>query len=275
MSKQLDIGVVTDEVSRDLAEALDVSRSWGLSQFELREGSERRFPYFTNAEARLVEDALRDGAEITAVSPGILKGHVDETKKLHRELEEVLPRAIERAVRFEAPLLVVFGFTRADDEPDANRVKAMRAFEQVAEATAKAGLTVAIENEPNFWIDRPKATAAMLDEIDHPALKINWDPANQHWGGRRPTRAGFEALLPHLANVHAKDYTPDDPNVPWRPIGEGITPWGEIMHWIVAETDLAHVTLETHCPPLVENSRASLKTLRELVDAATESQTSR
>ena len=273
MSDKLDIGVVTDEVSRDLAEALEVSRSWGLSRFELREGRERRFPYFTDDEVRLVEAVVRDGAKITAVSPGILKGHVDDTAQLERELEEILPRAIERAVQFEAPLLVVFGFARYDGEPDANRVKAMRAFERVAEAASEAGLTVAIENEPNFWIDRPEAAAAMLGEIDHPALKINWDPANQHWGGQRPSREGFEALRPHIANVHAKDYTPDDPDVPWRPIGQGITPWDDILRWIATDTELAHVTLETHCQPLIENSRESLKVLRTLIEDAAETHT--
>lgn len=267
----LDIGVVTDEVSRDLAEALAVSRSWGLSQFELREGCEQRFPFFTDAEVRWVEDALRDGAAITAVSPGILKGHVDEERKLRRELDEVLPQAIEMAVRFECPVLVVFGFARYEGEPASNRTKAMQAFAHVAERAAEAGLTVAVENEPNFWIDRPEAAAAMLDEIGHPALKINWDPANQHWGGQRPERVDFEALRPHIANVHAKDYTPDDPDVPWRPIGDGITPWDKILRWIIQDTDLAHITLETHCQPLIENSRTSLTALRDLIAAAAES----
>lgn len=270
-SNPLDIGVVTDEVSRDLAEALDVSRSWGLSRFELREGSERRFPFFTDTEVRLVEEVVRDGAEITAVSPGILKRPVDDEKRLRRELNEILPRAIENARRFGCPRLVVFGFARYEGEPPENRARAMHAFEQVAEHAAEADMMVAIENEPNFWIDRPRAAAAMLEEIGHPALAINWDPANQHWGGQRPRRDGFEALRPHIANVHAKDYTPDDPDVPWRPIGEGITPWGEILRWIIEDTELDHVTLETHCTPLIENSRQSLDALQALIEAASPS----
>lgn len=265
---ELDIGVVTDEVSRDLAEALEVSRAWGITRFELREGRKRRFPFFTGDEVRLIDEALRDGAEITAVSPGILKGHVDDEERLRRELDEILPRAMEKARRFDCPRLVVFGFARYDGEPSSNRLRAMRAFERVAERAAAADLTVAIENEPDFWIDRPQPAAAMLNEIDHPALTINWDPANQHWGGQRPAYDGFRALCPHVANVHAKDYTPDDPDVPWRPIGEGVTPWDEIVRWIVEETELAHVTLETHCRPLVDNARRSLDALRALIEAA-------
>lgn len=265
---ELDIAVVTDEVSRDLAEALAVIRSWGITRFELREGRERRFPFFTGDEVRLVDEVLRNGAEITAVSPGLLKGHVDDEARLRRELEEILPRAIEKAKRFESPLLVVFGFARYEGEPPSNRLRAMRVFERVAEQAAAADLTVAIENEPDFWIDRPEAAAALLEEIDHPALAINWDPANQHWGGQRPEYDGFQALRPYIANLHVKDYTPDDPDVPWRPIGDGITPWNEIVRWVAEETDLAHVTLETHCEPLVENSRQSLDALQALIETA-------
>lgn len=265
---ELDIGVVTDEVSRDLAEALEVSREWGITRFELRAGGEERFPFFTDREVRLVDEVIRDGAQITAVSPGLLKGPVDEEGRLHRELEDVLPRAIERARRFECPRLVVFGFARYEGEPSSSRRRVMQAFERVAERAAAADLTVAIENEPGFWIDRPEPAAALLDEIDHPALTVNWDPANQHWGGLRPDRDGFETLRPHLSNVHAKDYTPDDPDVPWRPIGEGITPWREILSWIMEDTTLGHVTLETHCKPLIENSRTSLTALRRLLDDA-------
>lgn len=268
----LDIGVVTDEVSLDLAEAFEVSREWGLGRFELREGSEQRFPFFTDREVGLVDEVVRRGGQITAVSPGILKGPVADEERLARELEEILPRAIERARRFECPRLVVFGFRHYHGEPASNRIRVMQAFERVAECAAAADLTVAIENEPDFWIDRPESSAALLDEIDHPALTVNWDPANQHWGGLRPEREGFEALCTHISNVHAKDYTPDDPDVPWRPIGEGITPWDEILTWIIEDTSLDHVTLETHCEPLVENSRASLDVLQSLVADATASQ---
>jgi len=265
---ELDIGVVTDEVSHDLAQAFEVSREWGITRFELREGGEERFPFFTDREVRLVDEVIRDGAQITAVSPGILKGTVAEEERLHRELEDVLPRAIERAKRFECSRLVVFGFARYEGEPSSNRGRVMQAFERVAERAAAADLTVAIENEPDFWVDRPEPAAALLDEIDHPALTVNWDPANQHWGGLRPDRDGFETLRPYLSNVHAKDYTPDDPDVPWRPIGEGITPWREILSWIMEDTTLKHVTLETHCKPLIENSRTSLRALRRLIDDA-------
>ena len=268
LDRSLAIGVVTDELSRVLPAALELARSWGLARFELREGQQRRFPYFTPDEMAAVEAALRDGAQVTAVSPGVFKGHADDDLRLQRELDEVLPLAIERAVQLACPLIIVFGFERYRGEPEANRTRAMKAWEAVAQQAAEAGLRVAIENEPNFWIDRPETSVNLLGEINHPALRLNWDAANVHWGGRRPTSADVETVRPYLANVHVKDFSPDHPEAPWVPIGDGATPWAELFGAIARKTDLGHVTLETHCKPLKENSRRSLEAMRRLLSSA-------
>ena len=264
MNRNLQIGIVTDEVSRDLAEALEIARSWDLSLFELREGGEGRFPDFTDDEVRLVDELIQSGGRITAVSPGILKGNVADWQNIRRELDDVLPRSIELAQRFECPLMIVFGFERApDDERDRTLVSDV--LTEVAETAAAADLTVAIENEPNFWFDRPDTSAELLAEIGHPTLRLNWDPANQHWGGSLPTYDDFLVLQRYIANLHVKDIDPDEPASPWRPVGTGSTPWRQILRWIINETDLEHVTIETHCEPLVESSRRSVETVREIV----------
>ncbi len=261
----LDIGIVTDEISRDLAEAFSLGTSWEITRFELREGGERRFPHFTREEIHLVEGIVREGGEITAVSPGILKGAADDEARIKQELERVLPRSLELAGRFGCRTVIVFGFERYDGEPQSNRARVLRAFERAAEQAAAAGMQVLVENEPNFWVDRPADEAALLSELDHPQLGANWDPANAVWGGATIDRAGFEAISPFLRNLHVKDYDPEDSETLWKPIGQGRVPWQEILRWIAEETDLPHVTLETHCEPLKENTRRSLDALRDML----------
>jgi sugar phosphate isomerase/epimerase len=261
-ARPLDIGVVTDEVSRDLAEALDVSAGWGLTRFELREGADARFPFFRPDEVTRVDEAVRAGNRITAVSPGLFKGAADDAARLRRELDEVLPRTLDLAARFACPVLIVFGFERYAGEPAANRLRVQQALALAADAAAQAGLVVAVENEPNFWVDRPRETAALLGEVGHPALKANWDPANLQWGGFLPLHEDFLDLRPYIANLHVKDYAPSHPERPWPPVGQGEMAWPEMLRWVAEETDLAHVTLETHCLPRIESSRQSLEALR-------------
>lgn len=263
--RPLEIGVVTDEISRDLTESFELCRRWNLERIELREGSEARFPGFTQAEIQQIEEAIEDGFSVTAVSPGTFKGAADDASAIQHELREVLPRSIDLALQFGCPMIITFGFERYKGESETNRARAMKALEQAAERTWAEGLVLAVENEPDFWVDDAADEAEMFEEIGHPGLKANWDPANSHWGGRLPTREGFDALRPHIVNVHVKDFTPDDPDVPWRPVGKGQTPWSDYLQWVADDTEIEHVTIETHAPPLIENTRDSLAALREML----------
>ena len=263
--RAIELGVVSDEISRDLKESLQLCREWDLKRIELREGSEARFPGFTTAEVGLIEEALADGFSVTAVSPGIFKGHADDDSTIRRELEEVLPRTIDMALQFGCPLVITFGFERYASESARNRVRAMKALEKAADLAWAEGLLVGVENEPDFWVDAAVEEAQMLEEIGHPGLKANWDPANSHWGGTLPTREGFDALKPHIVNVHVKDFTPSDPKVPWRPVGQGETPWADYLNWVIEDTEVPHVTIETHAPPLIENTRDSVTALRRML----------
>ena len=264
-TKAPDIGILTDEVSLDLTEAFELCHTWGITRFELREGTEQRFPFFTTDDISRVDAAIRAGARITAVSPGLFKGAADDDIRVNRELDEVLPRSLELADRFGCPVLIVFGFERHEGEHPSSRSRAQQALARVAEAASDAGMVVAVENEPNFWIDTPAETIDLLDEIAHPLLRINWDPANLVWGGYTPTYDDFTALKPFITNVHVKDYAPGNPEQPWPPVGQGEMAWPEMLRWIAEDTDLTHVTLETHCLPRIESSKQSLDALREIL----------
>src|SRR5690606_31683856 len=112
-------------------------------------------------------------------------------------------------------------------------VAAQRAFADAAELTSAAGMTLAIENEPNFWIDGPEGSVALLEEIGHPGIRLNWDPANRIWGGSTVTRDDFDVLKPLIANIHVKDFDPADPAAPWVPVGSGTIDWAEILSWVM------------------------------------------
>ena len=260
----IDIGIVTDEVSRNLEEALEVCHEWGITHFELREGSTGRVPALTPDEVQRIDRLIEDNGSITAISPGIFKGHIEDTSRWITEAEDTFPRTIEMAQRFACSTLIAFGFEECDDSRE-SRLQVLRAFEAIAEQAASADMRVAIENEPGFWIDRPEETVSLLEELGHPALKLNWDAANLHWGGREPNDEAIDQLKDHIINLHVKDYAPGAPENPWKPLGEGIVPWKELLPVILEYIPLSHVTLETHCEPLIENSRKSLAYLLKLI----------
>ncbi|NNE34875.1 MAG: sugar phosphate isomerase/epimerase [Rhodothermales bacterium] len=265
----LDIGFVTDEVSRDLKESLGICDSWGIRLFELREGQSQRFPFFSPDEIDTVHRALERGSRITAVSPGTFKSPVEDVEAIEHDLTVKLPAALKLAKQFDCDRMIVFGF-EAREKSNESREKVLDVMRRACDLASASDITLAVENEPAFWFDAAQECVNLLQEVDHPALKLNWDPANMHWGGHCPTKSDFETVRPYMVNLHVKDYTPDDAQMPWRPVGEGVTPWKEILTWICEARDegwqLDHLTIETHYIPAEEGSRISLANVRNLLE---------
>jgi hypothetical protein len=74
-----------------------------------------------------------------------------------------------------------------------------------AECAAEAGVTILLETHPDLAThgDDSKATLAA---VDHPALKINFDPANIYfYNQKRDAVRELEAIAPHVGGVHLKE----------------------------------------------------------------------
>ena len=127
-----------------------------------------------------------------------------------------------------------------------------------------ADITLAVENEPGFWCDTGAATAAILREVGSAHLRANWDPCNAYGTPERPYPDGYEALSGLIANVHAKD-TRKGALIQCVPIGDGTIDWTGQVRALLRDRIVPHITIETHCLPLVENSRRNVETLRALM----------
>ena len=73
-SMPLQVGIVSDEISRDFREALRVGMPLGLRRYEIRNLAAGRAPVCGDAAMRETERIAREeGVEITALSPGLFK----------------------------------------------------------------------------------------------------------------------------------------------------------------------------------------------------------
>ena len=77
---------------------------------------------------------------------------------------------------------------------------------------------------------------------------------------------GYRALKPWITNVHVKD-TIAGALVQCVAVGEGVVDWPGQLRALAADRIVGHVTIETHCPPLVEKSRQNLETVRGILEA--------
>ena len=106
----LQVGIVSDEISRDFREALRIGIPLGIRRYEIRNLAAGRAPVCGDAAMRETERIAREeGVEITALSPGLFK-YTHSAIEFRREMAEVYPLAVEWALRWKLPGLIVFGF---------------------------------------------------------------------------------------------------------------------------------------------------------------------
>lgn len=258
----LDLGIVSDEIALDFGEALVHGLKWGIRIYELRCLRTGRVPSVDASELvglrRLVADS---GVSISALSPGIFKHPVSNKRELELELSETLPRSLSMAAEFGASLLIVFGFKMDDQDRNVQTSLAVEYMARAVEEAKKAGIRIAIENEPGFLCDSGANTAKFIRRVGSPFLGANWDPCNGYGTSEQPYPEGYRALKEHIVNVHVKD-TKKGSLIQCVPVGEGMIDWKGQIRSLLEDRIVRHVTIETHCLPLVENSQRNVDTLR-------------
>ncbi|MDX2040334.1 MAG: sugar phosphate isomerase/epimerase [Acidobacteriota bacterium] len=209
----MNLGIVADEISRDFRQASQIGLAAGLRRYEIRFLQSGRAPMCDPAELLEIERICDgEGLEITALSPGLFKW-TDSVEKFRKEMNEVFPRSVELAKRWNLSALIVFGFCKPEaTEEIADLISSDNppnwVIDSLAEAGAKAeevGLRLLIEAEPVCWADTGIATAKLIRSANSSAIGINYDPCNVAWMMRRDPIDEFDLVAPFIANVHLKD----------------------------------------------------------------------
>jgi sugar phosphate isomerase/epimerase len=263
----MNIGIVTDEISPDMSEAIRYGTSWGIRHYELRMVGTNRVP---NLPEKDVEEILRLKKEhnliFTAISPGLFKISLNDEEALSREVEQTLPATFQFAERIGTNKIIVFGFKRYENEPQTNISRVVEILKRVAVEAERRGFIIAIENEPGFWCNSGSNTAKILQMVNSHALGANWDPANAMGTDEAPYPDGYNAIKPFIKNLHVKD-TAKGALVECVPVGDGVIDWNGQLRAVVQDGMLSHVTIETHCLPLVEQSKKNVDRVHAMLDA--------
>jgi sugar phosphate isomerase/epimerase len=259
------IGIVTDEISPNIREAIKLGMDWGIQDFEFRTSQSGRVPEISTEDFNALLECQRDyGIRITALSPGTFKIPVDDRAGIHRDLHGILPTTLALAQKFHTPTVITFGFIRSPRGTPDEFSRAVQILTEAAKLAELEGITLAVENEPGFLADTGENTANLLSAVSSKALRANWDPGNALGAQPYPFPDGYAFVKPWIANMHVKD-TEKDSTLACVPIGEGKIDWEGQLRAVVADGILTHVTIETHCLPLIENSKKNVETVKRLL----------
>lgn len=262
-TSRIAIGAITDEFSPALEVALDAMAPLGLTGVELRVVDGKNILDLDDEE---IEQARRKiqarGMRVVAIASPVLKCTLPDAPAVDSRFQQdtfnsrhqyadqprLAQRAFAIASRLDAPIVRVFSFWRTID-PAQCFDRIVSALGQLAEDAARAGLVVGLENEHACNIATAEETTRLMDALDHPALRIVWDPANALVAGERPYPDGYDRLpVRRIAHVHAKDCVVDGHTVTWGPLGDMAVDWRGQIAALMRDGYHGAIHLETHWP---------------------------
>ncbi len=131
----------------------------------------------------------------------------------------------EIAATLGAPTVRVWAGSKGTEASDeAHREQIVLALR---EACRIASATVSLEFHGGTLTDTLDSTVRLVQEIDHPALRLYWQPVPD-----RPHTERLEelkAVLPHLTNLHVFQWTKPEAVILRHPLAEGEAEWPDYL----------------------------------------------
>lgn len=266
------LGVIADEMHDDLATALAEIRALGCRYVELQIFDGKTVAELSEGELDRAKELLNEhGLAVSAIGSQFLKPiQVEDDAAFERELE-LLRASIRVAGELGAPIVRSYSFRRdgmvglgnpslrppRGGEIPAPRLAQIAAkLRRAAQIAADAGLVLGLENVRSCWANTGWNAGAILDAVDHPALRAMWDPANDFVSGGDPNGEGYRAVRGRICLVHVKDAHVVDPATgltAWDAVGKGEVDWAEQFRLLKRDGYTGTLSIETHWHPAGPN----------------------
>ncbi len=270
---QFKLGIITDEVTQDLQQALVWAKGFGLNWVELRFVWGKYVTEFTGDEVKRAQDLLaKYGMKVSVVDSPYFKTLLpgttskfsdaknDPMQSDFAQQEAVLERAFARARGFGTDKVRIFAFLRVA-EPKSVFERVAKELERTASVAQREGMRVVLENEFSCNVATGAESAAMLKAVKAPALGLNWDPGNAFAAGeKKPYPDGYDVLdKRRIWHMHLKDAQDDRPGEEstWRPIGGGKIDYLGQFRAALKDGYDGTMSLETHYQNAAKNKEAS------------------
>lgn len=256
------LAAITDEFSPDdFDAALEGMARAGLTGAELRVIGGRNAIDLSNEEIRAARAAVEArGMRVVGLASPLLKCVLPDAPPLDSRVQQdvfgsaytfedqprLTKRAFEIAELAGAPIIRVFSYWRTVD-PERTFDRVASALHALGDQAQARGLVIGLENEHACNVATADEAARLLRLVDHPAVRLVWDPANAFVVGEVPYPGGYSRLpADRIAHVHAKDCAVSDHRPTWGPVGEMGIDWTGQLRALARDGYEGWISLETH-----------------------------
>ncbi len=272
----LKIGVVTDEISDDLEEAIEIAKSWELKYIELHSVWGKNICDVDDATlSKVIRLIKASGLIVTNIDSLTLRCDLADDEEYSQHIKHLL-RSIEIAPLFDTNLVRLFSFWKEENVEE----KWDQIFEKMElpiKIAERAGVILGLENVSSGNIGTSDDVLRLFRRFDSPNLKLIWDPGNAYAAGEEtPFPDGYEKIKSKVVHIHFKDAIFDEQGQRvWKPIGQGAVDYKGHLENLYLEGYRGVVALETHCVSAsgskIEGTKESLDGFMKIVRGMQES----
>jgi 3-dehydroshikimate dehydratase len=239
------LSAFADEIDPNPEKQIEVLQSCGVRHIELRSIHKTNVLALTDLQVKEFKSLLdRHGFKISAVGSPIGKIKIDEPFEPHLQRFQ---RAIDLCKVFGTPNIRVFSYYPPEGATEADwrkwRGEVLSRMSEKARRAEKENVRLLHENEHRIYGDSPERVADLFGQVQSPALRAAYDPANFVFGGYDPLE-GWRASKPYTVHFHIKDWVHGESH--GRLAGEGQGRIADVMADAVAMNYDGFATLEPH-----------------------------
>jgi 3-dehydroshikimate dehydratase len=239
---KLRLAAFADEISRDLAEQMDVLDTLAIRSIELRGVWGKNALDLEEEEIAAIERACQERSfRIPVIGSPIGKiGIGDDFEPELRRFEW----ALDLAERFGAAIRVFSFYVPKGDDPETHREAVLDRMEALATRAGARGVMLFHENESDIYGESAQRCRDLIDAVGSPYLRACFDAANFIVKGHRPWPDAWDLLADVVEHVHVKDARFADRSI--CPAGEGDANYAAILRALKAKGYSGLLTLEPH-----------------------------
>lgn len=221
------------------------------------------------AAMEALQAAESEGVPIVGLTPYTTAINSLDDREWRKAVDE-FQGAIETAHLLGADRVRVYAgaWHPGDNDHTARWAKLRQALQTLAPVADQAGVRLCVENHFGTMTQTAADTAALVREIDHPAVRVLYDQANLTFTHDETFEQAFAVQGDLIGHVHVKDLVFTDPDAAFRAtetarvnaseravrsrvVGNGVVPWSQILAALVRQgyDDVLSIELEYRWHP--------------------------
>ncbi len=255
------IGIITDQVSMDFEEALQIIKEFGVRYIEIHSLWNKTIEELTEEEANQAQKLVKKfGFTVSNISSTLflmcpLQEHKKELKIFdehfitkignYEEHLKALEYCIELCRLFGTDKIRIFGFRKEEDLDKDTAIKLIvEKLRQPVELAEKRKITLILENCPHTYLETGSLTKQVIQKINSKSLKALWDPGNAFRSGKAPYPDDYNNIKSYISHIHLKDFVITDSIYQPVAIGKGNINYRDIIRNLIVDNYEGVISLE-------------------------------